>query len=277
MKKIVLNSSRWLSLTDLPDEIWKKTRFENYAVSNYGRVKRLAHVSIPESNSPHAHHRTYLEKMIKLAVSRCGYVFHRFSVNGKLVNGYIHQLVAEAFLPNTESLPLINHKNEDKSDNRVDNLEWCTTKFNINYGTCQKRRSISVKQMRRRRVVDVDQYDKEGNFIKSFHTKGELDDAGFVVKTVLRCCRHTQETSHDFVWRFKGEPFTKPIIIDCRGGTIRRKIDCFTINGEYVRTFDNLLDAAMFMGGKHKRPSICQCANGKKKTALGYIWKYKND
>lgn len=277
MEKIELISTRWLSLEDLPSEVWKPTRFKNYVVSNYGRVKRLAHITIPESNDPHAHHRTYSEKMIKLGVNRCGYVFHRFSVNGKLVNGYIHQLVAEAFIPNPKSLPFINHKNENKSDNRVENLEYCNAKFNSNYGTCQERRAISVKEMRRERIIDVDQYDKDGNYIRSFHTKGELDDGGFLVKTVLRCCRRTLETSHGYVWRFKGEPFTKPVFIDSKGGTIRRKIDCFTLEGEYIRTFDNLLDAAMFMGGKNKRASISECANGKRKNALGYIWKYKTE
>lgn len=277
MELIELNSNKWLSLEDLPNEIWKQTRFVNYVVSNYGRVKRLAHVSIPESNDPHAHHRTYCEKMIKLATNRCGYLFHRFSINGHLVHGYVHQLVAEAFIPNPQNLPFINHKNENKSDNRVYNLEWCTAKFNSNYGTCQQRRAVSIMKMRRERVVDVDQYDKNGNYITSFHTKGELDDAGFVVKTVLRCCSKEQETSHGFVWRFKGEPFTKPNFIDSKGGTLRKKIDCFTIDGKYIRTFETLLDAAIFMGGKHKRPPICECANGRKKTAFGYIWKYKND
>lgn len=277
MELIELNSVRWLSLEDLPGEVWKPTRFENYVVSNYGRIKRLAHVTIPESNNSHSHHRTYLEKIIKLGVTRCGYVFHRFSVNGKLVNGIVHQLVAEAFIPNPENLPFVNHKNEDKSDNRVFNLEYCTAKFNSNYGTCQERRAISVRAMRRERVVDVDQYDKDGNYIRSFHTKGELDDGGFLVKTVLRCCKMEQETSHGYVWRFKGEHFTKPFIIDSKGGTIRRKIDCFTLEGEYIRTFDNLLEAAMYMGGKHKRPPISECANGRKKTALGYIWKYKTE
>ena len=277
MERIELNSNRWLSIEDLPGEIWKPTQFENYLISNYGRIKRIAHVYYPNVEKKYCYHRTYPERIVKLTKDRCGYLQHRFSVNGKLVTKRIHTIAAETFIPNPSNLPFINHKNEDKSDNRVDNLEWCTAKYNSNYGTCQERRAISIKYMRRNRFVDIDQYDTDGNFIRSFTNKGELDDCGYVVKTVLNCCRHLQETSHGYVWRFKGEPFSKPHFIDTKGGTIRRKIDCFAIDGTFIRTFETLLDAALFMGGRHKRPPISECANGKKKTALGYIWKYKND
>ena len=59
--------------------------------------------------------------------------------NGKLHLKKIHRLVAQAFLPNPDNLPMINHKDEDKTNNRVDNLEWCTAKYNANYGTIQER------------------------------------------------------------------------------------------------------------------------------------------
>ena len=57
----------------------------------------------------------------------------------------VHQLVALAFIPNPKELPIINHKNENPSDNRVENLEWCTHKYNVNYGTRNKRASESFK------------------------------------------------------------------------------------------------------------------------------------
>lgn len=277
MKKVEFNSKRWLSLEDLPNEEWKQSRFKNYLVSNYGRIKRKAHVTVPEANNRYTHHRTYTEKIAKLSINKHGYVEYRFSEDGRLHASTIHKLVAEAFMPHTHDLVFINHKNENKSDNRVENLEWCSAQYNSNYGTCQQRRAESVRELRRGRIVDVDQYDINGTFIKSYHTKGELDDSGFCVKTILRCCRRQQETANGYVWRFKGEAFSKPVIIDCKGGTIRRKVDCFTIEGKYIRTFANLLEAAIFVGGKHKRPPISECANGKKESAFGYKWKYKSD
>lgn len=57
----------------------------------------------------------------------------------------IHQLVAKAFIPNPNNLPMINHKNEIKNDNRVENLEWCTAQHNASYGTCPKRISDKMK------------------------------------------------------------------------------------------------------------------------------------
>ena len=277
MEKIVFNSKKWLSLENLPNEEWKQSRFKNYLVSNYGRIKRKAHVTIPEATNNHTHHRTYTEKISKLTINKYGYVEYRFSEDGRLHGSTIHKIVAEAFIPKPDNLTFINHKNEDKSDNRVENLEWCSAQYNSNYGTCQQRRAKSVRELRRERIVDVDQYSINGTLIRSYHTKGELDDFGFCVKTVLRSCKRQQETANGYVWRFKGESYSKPVIIDSKGGTIRRKIDCFTLDGIFVRTFDNLLDAALFMGGRNKRPPICECANGKKLSAFGYIWKYKSD
>lgn len=62
------------------------------------------------------------------------------SINNAPKSCYVHRLVAEAFIPNPNNLPCINHKNEDKTDNRVENLEWCTQKYNVNYGDAQNKR-----------------------------------------------------------------------------------------------------------------------------------------
>ena len=276
MEKVDFNSERWLSLNDLPDEVWKQSIFDNYLVSNYGRIKSIKRIYEPKEETRYFHKRTYPERIVKLHKHRCGYLVFRFSREGKLYQGYIHKLVAIAFVSNPHKKPFVNHRNEDKSDNRAENLEWCSASYNSNYGTCQQRRSISVRQMRRNRVVSIDQYTLNGEFVRHFSTIGELDDSGFCLKTVMRVCKRTQETAAGFVWRFAGDPFAKPTMIDCKGGTIRKKVIQLSLDGKVLRIHDTLLDAALWLGNKNKRNGICQCCYGKKRQSYGYIWKYEN-
>lgn len=66
--------------------------------------------------------------------------------NGQRYKKTIHRLVAEAFIPNPNNYPCINHKDENKENNNVSNLEWCTYKYNSNYGTCRKRAIEKIKK-----------------------------------------------------------------------------------------------------------------------------------
>lgn len=111
-------------------EQWKIIEgFENYSVSNTGKVKN---------------NRT--NYVIKSWVNR-GYEFVR--LHSKVLGGFrgvrVHRLVANAFIPNPDNLPMVNHKDEDKTNNCVDNLEWCNNKYNLNYGTRNQRISDKLK------------------------------------------------------------------------------------------------------------------------------------
>ena len=112
-------------------EIWENIRgYEGlYQVSNYGRIKSL--------------HKN--GKIINGYIDGKGYMHVALSKNGKKKWFRIHRLVAQAFIPNHDNLPIINHKDENKLNNRVDNLEWCTTKYNNCYGTRVKRVSKAMK------------------------------------------------------------------------------------------------------------------------------------
>ena len=103
-----------------------------YQVSNYGSVKSLG-------NS-----KTRKEKVLKPFNTTKGYLQVELSKQGKRKNYYIHRLVAQAFLQNPNNLPEINHKDEDKTNNHVTNLEWCDRKYNINYGTLKEKLSKPV-------------------------------------------------------------------------------------------------------------------------------------
>lgn len=80
------------------------------------------------------------KKFLVKCPTKKGYLYVILSKNGNKEHAYVHRLVAQAYIPNPDNLAQVNHKDEDKTNNNVDNLEWCTTKYNINYGTGVERR-----------------------------------------------------------------------------------------------------------------------------------------
>ena len=108
-------------------EVWKEIEGTNgmYQVSNLGNVKSF----------------TRIKKggLLKFGHFSNGYLFAHIRINGKRRSYLVHRLVASAFLPNPQNLPQVNHKDENKTNNRVDNLEWCTHLYNQNYGTKNQR------------------------------------------------------------------------------------------------------------------------------------------
>lgn len=111
-------------------EEWKDIKgYEGkYQISNRGRVKSLGN------------NKTRKEKILRPG-KRNNYLFINLYKNGKSKKYNIHRLVAEHFLPNPDNLPVINHKDENKLNNNVENLEWCTQEYNMNYGDVNKKRS----------------------------------------------------------------------------------------------------------------------------------------
>lgn len=75
-----------------------------------------------------------------------GYLRVTLCKDGKREQFSVHRLVAEAYIPNPDNLPQINHKDENKTNNCVNNLEWCDNKYNSNYGTAQKRRAKKISK-----------------------------------------------------------------------------------------------------------------------------------
>lgn len=117
-------------------EIWKEiTGYEGlYQVSNLGNVRRIKHIETNRNGVQ----RILGDKNIARSIDEKGYFLVSLSKDGKQKTRRIHRLVAEMFIPNPNNYPQVNHKDEDKRNNKVDNLEWCTNKYNSNYGNrCQ--------------------------------------------------------------------------------------------------------------------------------------------
>lgn len=120
-------------------EIWKFIPgFEHhYQISNLGRVKRLQYKQVDNYGTGRV--RIYPEKIENQYISNTGYfqVDLRTRTQRRRVN--VHRLVAEAFIPNPDNLPCVNHKDENKLNNDVTNLEWCDYFYNNSYGTTRQR------------------------------------------------------------------------------------------------------------------------------------------
>lgn len=127
-------------------EIWKDiTGYEGlYQISNTGIIRSHDKLIVIPPNPKSTYGFSYIKKgqIIKQITDKSGYMkVLLYDKNSNRKNAFVHKLVAIEFVDNTDNLPQINHKDENKSNNCVSNLEWCTAKYNTNYGTGIKRRS----------------------------------------------------------------------------------------------------------------------------------------
>lgn len=141
------------------EEIWKPIiGYENlYEVSSKGRVKSIARVI----NRKNGRKQFVKEKLIAPANNGKGYYRVRLAKNGKNTAYALHRLVASSFIPNPKELPEINHKDEDKSNNIVENLEWCDRAYNMNYGTRKSRAALANS-------TPIIQIDADGKLVKEW-------------------------------------------------------------------------------------------------------------
>lgn len=150
------------------DEIWKDIEgFEGlYQVSNLGRVKCVEH------KCPGRHGlRTVKEHLMTQVKGSKGYFYVALSNMDRGRTFTVHRLVAKAFIPNPENLPCVNHKDEDKFNNNVDNLEWCTSLYNNTYNDVHLRRKKyshtyeytldKITEKVRKLKIDIQQFKKD--------------------------------------------------------------------------------------------------------------------
>lgn len=168
-------------------EIWKEIKgYPNYMVSNMGQVKSLNY------------NHTGREKIMKPSVNKSGYLLICLSKNSYIKNYYLHRLVAEAFIPNPNNLPQVNHKNEIKDDNKVENLEWCDQKYNNNYNGRQKRIAAKRKKITLQINPNTNEIIKE--FPSTIEVKRQLG-----LTHISDCCKGKRKTCGGFKWEFKKE------------------------------------------------------------------------
>lgn len=156
-----------------------------YKISNHGRVYSLI------SNT-----------VLKNIMSKRGYYHVTLCKNRTKKNLRINRLVAMRFIPNTCNKPEVNHIDENKANNHVGNLEWCTTKENRNHGTCVQR-CIANRNFDSRKKPII-QYEKSGKFVRELESIWQAEiQLGFNIGNISECCHGRRNTAHGFVWKFK--------------------------------------------------------------------------
>lgn len=169
-------------------EIWKPIiGYEGlYEVSSWGRIKSL--------NYMHTH-RAFIMPLQK---RKDGYIQINLSKNGKAKRYYVHRLLMTAFSPEKSKIyKEVNHKNEIKSDNRLENLEWCDKSYNVNFGTRNDRASKKLSKT-------ILQYSLNGELIAEHKSSYEIErKLGFNRSNISSCCHGRQLTSYGYKWVYK--------------------------------------------------------------------------
>lgn len=117
----------------------------------------------------------------------------------------VHRLVAEAFLPNQNDLPQINHIDENTHNNVVENLEWCTAKYNMNYGTRSARggAKAALSNLNGKLSKPVEALDREtSQVILNFPSMMEAHRRGFDCGQISKCCKDSRKSHRGLLWRY---------------------------------------------------------------------------
>ena len=182
------------------EEIWKDIEgYEGlYQVSNLGRVRSLGRDLMRKSRYGTMALYHINGRVLKPLHSQGDYCYvHLFDKDGVSTNHKLHRLVAKAFVPNPDNLNEVNHIDENKDNNRADNLEWCKHADNCNYGTRNERSKV-------KRSKPVQKLDADGNVVAEYPSVIEAQRVTGTNRCNIRmCCNCKYKTAGGYRWKFK--------------------------------------------------------------------------
>lgn len=237
-----VDSVRWFLLEDFDGEVWKDIQgFEGlYKISNYGRVKSLCR-AIPFINKNGIKSQiNFKEKIKSQSDNGHGYCKVELCKNSKNTNKYVHILVAKAFIPNPLNLPSINHKDENKQNNYVANLEWCTQLYNNMYGTAKERMKKTRLENGSNRAIDM--YDMNGNLIKHYETAYHMERDGLSRRGVYNVCCGRAKSYKGCIFVFHGDDFRKKEIDSYPKG-YKKMVIVTDFDGNFIKTYNSIKQA----------------------------------
>lgn len=178
------------------NEIWKPVVGweDQYMVSSLGRVKSLDKIIIDKAKRQ----RFFKGQILKPRIDTKGYLRVGLSKGSVHYNRQIHRLVAEAFIPNINNLPEVNHRDENPKNDCLENLEWCDRKYNVNYGT----RTIRMIESKKKGVL---QFDLNNTIIKKWESAKEAsENTGIGRNCICGCCKNKygRKSAGGYIWKY---------------------------------------------------------------------------
>lgn len=190
-------------------EIWKDIKeYEGlYQVSNLGNIKSLNR-TIENKGSIGGKYRIK-EKNRAQTISKTGYYICTLYKKGKGRTFKVHRLIAEAFIDNPDNLPIINHKDGNKLNNLIDNLEWCDYSHNNKEAYKQGLKEKNLKwiiECNKRKRKKVNQYDLNNNLIKQYKSIHEAENETKVHHiNIIKVCKGQRITAGGYKWKYAEE------------------------------------------------------------------------
>lgn len=262
------------------NEIWKDIHgFEGmYKISSMGRVKSLKRYTKRSDGVI----RFFSERILKLRKYSGEYNAVYLYKNGKAKNYTVHRLVANAFLPNPSKYPCINHKDSNPNNNRVENLEWCSYSYNIRYSYIfenHKKAMLGKKYGEHHNAKAVCQFDIKGNFVRVFSCAKEAADLlGMKRENITRNVKGRGFVTGGYIWCYEGDESSIMAKVQRHRDFLSRKSKCKCIlqldKGLVVGEYESIASAVRFLGKTSTSP-ICLALSGKRRSAYGYQWEYK--
>lgn len=204
-------------------------------------------------------------KFLIAKMSNCGYMRVVLSKNNVTTNYSVHRLVAKAYIPNPNNYPCVNHKDENKLNNCVENLEWCTHKYNRNYGTLpEKLKGRKFSEATKQKISDALKGNHNALGVKRSEEYKQKLSQSKLGHEVSKATREKLSKAN------KGRTISEETKHKMREASKLRQKPVLCI--ETRKIFESIAQAHQItnINGGH----ISDCCNGKRKTAGGYHWKF---